>query len=650
MSGPKLLAMKPGQLVLFESEPYRITRNVTMASLLAMRLSDSKEVLLDIQKLREVPEETADGKTPDGVPGMDPLAYSKEDWAEGQRRFQLIDGLLKDPDRSRAKVEAAAAACGKNASTIYKWMADFLESGHVGVLIPSTRGRKLGSKSVTATVEAIISDVIEKKYMKKKRPEKQNKIIEDIQIQCRKAKLPVPHANTIRSRILAVPEKERMMAAGLRNDYVDKKGPLKGHYEAKHPMEVVQIDHMLAKIDLVDDVYRLPLKRPWITLAIDVFSRMVVGFNISTERPSALAAGICVSMAMCQKDEYLAKLGVSGNWHVWGRIGTLHADNAKEFRGNTLKEACKKYTISPMFRPVKRPRYGAHVERLARTLGQMIQDLPGAILDKRRSDNPTLTLKEFEIEVADMVVNKYHERAHSGLEDRSPRAVWESAIEGDRFRPGMGTPPIFGTPEVVKIDFMPGFKKSIQRHGIIHEKVNYYSEVFNSRIREMDPKTHKARKFNFHWSPADISRIYFFDEEAGRYFVIPYANVTYPPISVWELRTIKAAMKAGGMKTDQINEHTIFQYEARMKKRSEEAVAKTKSHRTTTQRRKATAEAHEESLALAKALAPNPPSPGVTLVDQDGPKPAKAAKSKPYTFANIFKGPIRPFDGLEEGK
>jgi putative transposase len=44
------------------------------------------------------------------------------------------------------------------------------------------------------------------------------------------------------------------------------------------PLEVVQIDHTLVDVVVVDELERLPLGRPWLTLAIDVASRMVNGF------------------------------------------------------------------------------------------------------------------------------------------------------------------------------------------------------------------------------------------------------------------------------------------------------------------------------------------------------------------------------------
>jgi putative transposase len=60
-------------------------------------------------------------------------------------------------------------------------------------------------------------------------------------------------------------------------------------------LEVVQIDHTPIDVLVVDEWERQPLGRPWLTLAIDVASRFVTGFQVSLDRPSslALAAAAC---------------------------------------------------------------------------------------------------------------------------------------------------------------------------------------------------------------------------------------------------------------------------------------------------------------------------------------------------------------------
>ena len=49
-------------------------------------------------------------------------------------------------------------------------------------------------------------------------------------------------------------------------------------------LEVVQIDHTVIDVIVVDEWERQPIGRPYLTLAIDVFSRCVLGLVITTQR------------------------------------------------------------------------------------------------------------------------------------------------------------------------------------------------------------------------------------------------------------------------------------------------------------------------------------------------------------------------------
>ena len=53
------------------------------------------------------------------------------------------------------------------------------------------------------------------------------------------------------------------------------------------PLEVMQIDHTPVDVVIVDERQRLPIGRPWLTLAIDVASRVVLGLSVSLEAPSS---------------------------------------------------------------------------------------------------------------------------------------------------------------------------------------------------------------------------------------------------------------------------------------------------------------------------------------------------------------------------
>ena len=46
------------------------------------------------------------------------------------------------------------------------------------------------------------------------------------------------------------------------------------------------------------------------TVVIDVYSRMVLGFAIYLEKPSAFAAGLAIAHAVLPKEDWLAGVGV----------------------------------------------------------------------------------------------------------------------------------------------------------------------------------------------------------------------------------------------------------------------------------------------------------------------------------------------------
>ena len=54
-----------------------------------------------------------------------------------------------------------------------------------------------------------------------------------------------------------------------------------GSLDVSDVLEVIQIDHTTADVMLLDHANRKPLQRPHLTLAIDVASRVLLGFCVS---------------------------------------------------------------------------------------------------------------------------------------------------------------------------------------------------------------------------------------------------------------------------------------------------------------------------------------------------------------------------------
>jgi putative transposase len=445
------------------------------------------------------------------------------------------------------------------------------------------------------------------------------------------AKINAPHANTVRNRIALLEPAQALRRRGFRDVARNRYEAIQGAFPgATHPFAVVQIDHTEADVILVDEVHRQPIGRPWVTLAIDVYSRMVAGVYVTFEKPAAISVGMCLAQAICPKREYMAELGVGGEWPIWGTMGVVHSDNGKEFRGRMLKRACEEYGMDLQWRPVTLPHFGGHIERLMGTMANQLRKLPGTTFSnpqQRRGYNSeamaALTLKEFENHLIDFIVNVYHQRIHSEL-GMSPKKKWSLGVLGDANSTGTGIFPMPEDPLRIHLDFMPFFERSVQQYGIQIDNISYYDPVLDPYISAVNTDNPKVkREFLVRRDPRDISKVYFLDPKDGRYTALPYRNIGYPAMSAWELREVQARLKAEGRRG--VDENLIFEALERMRSKVEEAKQKSKAARRQATRNPAAAKHH-----VPKPTAP-PSSPF-------GPTLASAIEVDP------FDQPIRPFD------
>lgn len=153
----------------------------------------------------------------------------------------------------------------------------------------------------------------------------------------------------------------------------------------------------------------------FLTVAIDVYSRMITGFFISLDSPSYFSVSQCLTQALLQKDKLLRSIEVEGEWNIWGIPKTIGLDNAGEFRGYEMQRACENYGIELNWRPVARPQYGAHIERLIGTSMKEVHTLPGTTFSniKERGEYNSdkyaqFTLQELEQWYTEFIINVYH--------------------------------------------------------------------------------------------------------------------------------------------------------------------------------------------------------------------------------------------------
>lgn len=426
---------------------------------------------------------------------------------------------------------AAAEEMGVSRSSVWKFYRRLKQNdGRSSALLPKRRGPKRGSRRLGREVEAIIERVLRQHFLVLE-PPSFLRIVGEIQSECAARGFRRPTRRTIKARLDAMDQREvlrkRKGAKAAKQVFEARAGRL----EVERPLEVVQIDHTLADIILVDQVERKPLARPWLTLAIDVATRVVLGAYVTFDAPSVLS--ICLCLDHCVRPKSIRTPGSLEQlyWPTAGIPQAIHVDNGRDFRSDAFRSACAEWGIAIKYRPPGRVHFGGHIERLIGTTMGAVHVLPGttqsAPKDKGEYDSAakaSMTLAEFE-EWLQLEICRYHNTRHSGLR-RTPLAAWAD-LGGD----GAGRQVV--DTDAFRIGFLPSERRQLGRTGINLFSIGYWSDAFAPMVGR------GARKVTVKYDPRDMSRIWVVTDD-GRAIAARYKDLSRPKVSLWESRRASA--------------------------------------------------------------------------------------------------------------
>lgn len=526
------------------------------------------------------------------IVSVDVDAISDEDWKKAQQKLVAIQPLL-NLDEGYQGVEGLtkrAEECHVSARTLQRWMAAYLKTNSIASLIDKKRGWREGNRRISPAQQHLIDEVIKDYYLSIQRPTVQA-TIQEVFKRCHKQNIEKPSKNAIRYQIEQIDEKDFLKSRGYRERAKNKFTPKVGKFPTvDRPLAVVQIDHTPADIILVDDKHRKPIGRPYITVAIDIYSRMITGYYISLDAPSVTSVAMCLTRSILPKQELLLQHGIMDvTWDVFGIPQKIHVDNGSDFRADSLNRSCALHGIGIEYRPLARPEYGGHIERLIGNLMEAVHKLPGTTFSNIRQKDgydsekhASLTLDEFERWFLTYITKIYHQKPHSAL-GCSPQRQWEIGLFGDGIHEGFGIPSIPSDPQSLILDFLPSVERTIQHTGVMIDGLHYYDPCLNHYININDSQTKKKQKFIFRQDPRDISSVWFYDPQLQQYFKIPFANQALPPMSIWEYNLIKKQVKE---RSGTVNEALIHAAWDEMQTLIEDASKNTKTMRRREQRRK----------------------------------------------------------------
>src|SRR4051794_32955608 len=324
------------------------------------------------------------------IAGQRPIEMPDGTWAEAVRRAAVIRPLTSETTSRPTAVQAAADALGISVSRVYRLVRAFRRRPLTQSLVLNKPGPRPGTRVLSPEVELRIEDAIETVFKQRERPSVA-RLRRDIRQNCEAAGLAPPSRKAIEARISAQSLKDIVKARDGAKIAQQRFALVKPGLRPRTLLDVVQIDHTKVDIQLVDDLARAVLGRPWLTLLLDVHSRCVLGLSVSFDPPSAAGVALALAQGVLPKTEWLADRGLDLTWPMHGLPRLLHLDNGREFHSRALRRGCQQHGLGLDYRPPATPRFGGHIERLMGTLMQRVHALPGSTASSRAGPGPAAT-------------------------------------------------------------------------------------------------------------------------------------------------------------------------------------------------------------------------------------------------------------------
>ena len=303
--------------------------------------------------------------------GMEELAELTEaDRDRAMARFRLLQPHLEE----EVPLRVVAAEAEIPFRTAQRWVFQYRLSG-LAALVRKTRGDRGARRVVSGTIEAAsywtVYDVVRQ--------------------------LP---------RNLRTLAHEGAKSYGENFDLVHRREAVKAN-------SIWQADHVQLDIKLLREDGSAA--RPWLTIVIDDYSRVIAGYYLGFEPPSSIRTSLALRQGIWRKGH--------PHWQVCGIPDILYTDNGTDFTSRHLQQVAADLKMRLVFSIPGKPRGRGRIERFFRTVNDMfLCDLDGFVRYKRRS--PSLTLDRFEEKFRHFLLEVYHRR--STVDGRLPPAErWE---------------------------------------------------------------------------------------------------------------------------------------------------------------------------------------------------------------------------------
>lgn len=311
--------------------------------------------------------------------------------------------------------------------TVIRWMKKFSkDESFLNDFKPNSGNCSL---RFSPEVENLITHGINEYFLKPREKRSAKDVIAYIENEALNMRLydHLPTLRTLQRRILALdPYQVYRHKKGVRtaNQHFQAAGK---KLNSPFLMNKVEIDSHLLDVIVLDDNTLEPIGRPILTCAIDVFSRCIVGWDLSVLPPN-----IDNTINLLKDMFTRPKKNLPG-----GIPSYIIPDNGVEFKNNILSHICENRKITVLPSQKYNPNNKPHIERFFRTLTfSFSQKLKGTTFSNPTSrgeynskNNANLTLSDLKALLHEWIESIYHQSPHSGIDNRVPTIFWKESVK-----------------------------------------------------------------------------------------------------------------------------------------------------------------------------------------------------------------------------
>ena len=337
-------------------------------------------------------------------PNREPVlaAYTEAERHEAMRRFAVLRPHLNDG----VPLPEAAREAGVPLRSVQRWLTRYHATGVAGLV------RAPRSDTGHRKLPAALVEVIEGLALRKPRPSVAAIHRRMCEFATQRQWTP-PSYSSVYGIVRDLPPAMVTLAQDGPVAFRDRYELLYRH-RAEGPNAIWQADHTLLDI-LVLDANGATV-RPWLTLILDDYSRVVAGYTLFLGAPTALQTALALRQAIWRKPH--------AAWPVCGIPDVLHVDHGSDFTSTHLEQVAADLHCQLVYSTVGRPQGRGKVERLFGTLNtECLATLPGYLRHGKPATPPRLSLPDLDITLSDYFLGTYNTRPHREI-GMAPLKAW----------------------------------------------------------------------------------------------------------------------------------------------------------------------------------------------------------------------------------